>query len=136
MQLMIEVKTIKEQWQPPFKKETIAENLVVEEGGYFLQIPGQKDFVFRLIRLNNNSALVEFHNLFMPKNEERPGSRQMLINFGEEKAFTAQWSSNGVAYSIKPLKAVSVEAPEKKEIIEAREDSPEIQENRILEQLK
>jgi hypothetical protein len=137
MQVMIELKTVKEQWQPPFRKEIETEQFIVDEGDYFLQVPGKDDFVFRLIEARKDSVIIEFNSLFTVKNEERPSSRQLTFEFGEEKAFTAQWTSNGITYIIKPVKTVSIQMPESKEIIEAKEDAQvNAGEEQILEQLK
>lgn len=137
LQVLIELKTVREQWQPPFRKETTTETIVIEEGEYFLQIPGKEDFVFRFIELRNDSVIIEFNSLFTPKNADRSGSRQVLLCFGEEKAFTAQWASNGVTYVVKPVKTVSVEKPQSSEIIEAEENlQAKTAEEKVLEQFK
>lgn len=111
VKVLFEVRTVKEAWQPPFKKQIETEQIVAGENEKFAELDQSGIQVFQLVKAGQDRVLIEFSNLVTPKRvDERPISRQIWLGFGEEKSFTAQWASNGVSKVIKPLKFVAEEA--------------------------
>ena len=113
LKVLFEVRTIKEDWQPPFKKQIETEQVTAGETEKFAELNNSVIFVFQLVKAGQDRVLIEFSNLVTPKRvDERPISRQIWLGFGEEKSFTAQWASNGVSKVVKPLRYVAEEATE------------------------
>ena len=149
MKVTLEIKTVKEQWQPPFKKDSKIEQYTVEEGDFFLPMQGKPDeFVFRLVSVNSYGVVLEFDHEYMPRSFDAFPNHQIRMGYGDETIFTAKWSHNGVIYYIKPMQEVmanngnGTESLMRSEegILEAKEETPTEMtlptEDSLLENLK
>lgn len=142
MKVTFEVRTVREQWQPPFKKESKTEQYTVDEGDYFLPVAGKDDdFVFRVLNINPYGVLVEYDCEYMPRTFDVPGNRQLRLGFGSENIFCAKWSHNGIVYYVKPVGQVTENAQSngtemlvrnEEGILEATEEEPRAPTNAAL----
>ena len=101
MKGLFEIESIVSDWSPPFQKikDTKEEEVAVNEG--FDQVKGVEGSTFKLLKLEEGKALVEFNHLFTLKGYERPSTRQIWLQAGEEaKQFTYLWGDKGFTKKI------------------------------------
>ncbi len=100
MNAQFQVKSIINQWKPPFEKKIKEDTFNVKEGQSFSQIKGKGQFVFKLLRITGKRALIEYHPEFTLKGHENPGNKQLWFDSGETKNFTFLWGEDGITKSI------------------------------------
>lgn len=106
MKAVFEVKSIENQWKPPFKKTIETKDLEVSENEGFAEFDGRNDFVFKLLKVNPDSAVIEYHREFTLKSYEQPQSKQLQLELGEPASFTFLWGEDGITKTL-TLKQVS-----------------------------
>jgi hypothetical protein len=101
MKARFEVRSIKSQWKPPFKKEITDEVFDVEEGEQFDRITGNgnDETVYKLIKAEGGSAKVEYSKLFTLKTGN-PGSYILHLAKDETVDMTYLWGEDGVTKKI------------------------------------
>jgi hypothetical protein len=101
MRARFEVRSIKAQWKPPFKKEITDEIFDVEEGEAFDRIVGNgnDETVFKIIKISQENATVEYSKLFTLKNGN-PGNYQLTLSKDETVDMTYLWGEDGVTKKI------------------------------------
>jgi hypothetical protein len=101
MKARFEIRSIKAQWKPPFKKEITDEIFEVEEGEEFDKITGNgnNQKIYKLIQINNNNVKIEYSKLFTLKTEN-PGNYIINLEKGETKDMTYLWGEDGVTKKI------------------------------------
>jgi hypothetical protein len=101
MRARFEVRSIKAQWKPPFKKEITDEIFDVEEGETFDRIVGNgnDEHVFKVINIREGNAIVEYSKLFTLKNGN-PGNYQLTLTKDEIIDMTYLWGEDGVTKKI------------------------------------
>ncbi|MDD4250624.1 MAG: hypothetical protein PHX27_00345 [Candidatus ainarchaeum sp.] len=101
MKARFEVRSIKAQWRPPFKKEITDDLFDVKEGEKFDKIigNGNNDYVYRLISFNNNNVEIEYSKLFTLKTGN-PGKYIIRIDKDETVDMTYLWGEDGVTKKI------------------------------------
>ena len=95
------IRSIQQQWKPPFKKDIKEDEFVVKEGEAFDQIIGNGNNtpVYKALRLNGDSAVVEYSKLFTLKTGN-PGNYQLTLRKDESVAMTYLWGEDGVTKTI------------------------------------
>ncbi len=107
MKVLFEIETTKEQWKPPFKKDTVSKNFEAEVGESFFEINGEHEKLFKVVKAENGKVLIEFNSLYTTKrSDERPHNRQLWIGFGDAKSFVAQWANSGITQKLMPVKII------------------------------
>lgn len=101
MRARFEVRSIKSQWKPPFKKEITDEVFDVSEGEEFDRIigNGNNEAVFKLVKADDGFATVEYSKLFTLKNGN-PGSYKITITKDNSQDMTYLWGEDGVTKKI------------------------------------
>ncbi|MBS3057455.1 MAG: hypothetical protein J4415_02395 [Candidatus Diapherotrites archaeon] len=106
MKAVFEIKDIKQDWQPPFKKSEEIKQVEVSENEEF-EADGDSGFVFRLIRIGDEYANVQFNRLYTIKGHEHPNDRTVrLQKQGDSYSFSALWNANGVTKKLKLIDTV------------------------------
>jgi len=96
MKGIFEIVSIVSDWSPPFQKmkDTKEAEVGLNEG--FDQVTGVEGATFKLLKLEQGKALVEYNHLFTLKGHERPRDRQVWLEAGKEaKYFTYLWGNKG-----------------------------------------
>jgi hypothetical protein len=101
MRARFEVRSIKSQWKPPFKKDITDEVFDVGEGESFDRIVGNgnDEHVFKLINVGNGTATVEYSKLFTQKTHN-PGNYQLSLVKDAPAEMTYLWGEDGVTKKI------------------------------------
>jgi hypothetical protein len=101
MKARFDIKSIKAQWKPPFKKEVTEEVFDVEENEKFDKIigNGNNEYVFKLIRFNNDFAEIEYSKLFTLKTGN-PNKYIITINRDQTVDMAYLWGEDGVTKKI------------------------------------
>ena len=101
MKARFEVRSIKSQWKPPFKKEITDEVFDVEEGEGFDRIigNGNDETVYTLIGAANGSATVRYSKLFTLKTGN-PGNYKISLSKDTPVEMTYLWGEDGVTKKI------------------------------------
>ncbi len=101
MKARFDIKSIKAQWKPPFKKEITEEVFDVEENEKFDKIigNGNNEYVFKLIRFNNDFAEIEYSKLFTLKTGN-PNKYIITINRDQTVDMAYLWGEDGVTKKI------------------------------------
>ena len=104
MKAIFEVKTIESDWAPPFKKNIYTEEYtpLLNEEFDKIQGNGNNESVFKVINATNESAKVEFSNLFTIKNpnEDDIANKILFLKKGEEKIIAYLWGEKGITKKI------------------------------------
>jgi hypothetical protein len=125
MKARFEVRSIKAQWKPPFKKEITDEVFDVSEGEAFDRIigNGNDESVFELLDANNGVAKVKYSKLFTQKNGN-PGNYELTLTKDAPVEMTYLWGEDGMTKKITYKGVASGSAPQienKEEDLEAEE---------------
>ena len=96
---VFEVKSIVQNWGPPFGRSEANQEVSVEEGRSFDSHPKEGP-IFKLIRCESTRALVEFSEKFTLKGHEHPRNRQVWIGMEEPVSFTYLWGNDGMTKSL------------------------------------
>jgi hypothetical protein len=101
MKARFEVRSIKSQWKPPFKKEITDEVFDVGEGEPFDRIigNGNDESVYKLVKSENETAQVEYSKLFTLKTGN-PGNYVLHLTKDETIDMTYLWGEDGVTKKI------------------------------------
>ena len=100
MHVTFDLREIRQDWRPPFKKDLRESEVTVAEGdGFASDGDGRK--VFKLVKAVGNMALVEFDQEYTLKGHEHPTNRQVLIDASEFKSFSALWKQNGLTMKLR-----------------------------------
>ena len=112
MKARFEVRSIKAQWKPPFKKEITDEVFDVNEGEGFDKIVGNGNnaYVYKLISINTNFVKIEYSKLFTLKTGN-PGNYIIELGKDETKDMTYLWGEDGVTKKITYKGITSDEQP-------------------------
>jgi len=99
MKAVIEVKELKQDWNPPFQKKIDIKEVEVEEGALF-ESNGNGKNVFRLVQAGKDRILVEYDITYTNKGHVHPTNRQLWIGKGESESFSELWGNNGVTKTL------------------------------------
>ncbi len=99
MKAVIEIKELKQDWNPPFQKKTETREMELEEGQKF-ESNGNGGNAFRLIQIGKERILVEYDIGYTNKGHVHPTNRQLWIEKGESQSFSELWGSNGTTKTI------------------------------------
>ncbi|MBT4596903.1 MAG: hypothetical protein HOC95_02895 [Candidatus Diapherotrites archaeon] len=101
MRARFEVRSIKSQWKPPFKKEITDEVFDVNEGEGFDKIVGNgnNESVFKLITAESGNANVEYSKLFTLKTHN-PGNYKLILVKDTPIEMTYLWGEDGMTKKI------------------------------------
>lgn len=107
MLAMFEIKNIKEQWKPPFKKDITIEEVKVNKGDMFGELErfgrnsqNMPEFGFKLLELRDGAALVEYDYELTRKGYENPKSKQIWIKQDSPECFAYLWGEDGCTKKI------------------------------------
>lgn len=131
MKARFEVRSIKAQWKPPFKKEITDEVFDVNEGESFDRIigNGNDESVFNLISAINGIAKVKYSKLFTQKTGN-PGSYELELAKDSPVEMTYLWGEDGVTKKITYRGVASGEAPSQNETENSTDTSKEVEEKK------
>ena len=101
MKMRFIVKSIQQQWKPPFNKNIEENEFSVKEGEGFDRIigNGNDEMVFKALKLNGDSASVEYSKLFTLKTGN-PGNYQIELKKDDPVSMTYLWGEDGVTKTI------------------------------------
>lgn len=101
MKARFEIRSIKSQWKPPFKKEITDEVFEVSEGETFDRIigNGNDESVYTLVRADANGAKVQYSKLFTLKTHN-PGSYELNLVVDAPVEMTYLWGEDGITKKI------------------------------------
>ena len=101
MKARFEVRSIKAQWKPPFKKEITDEVFDVEEGEGFDRVigNGNNESVYVLLRTRGESAVVKYSKLFTLKTGN-PGNYELILPKESPVDMTYLWGEDGITKKI------------------------------------
>jgi len=94
------VKSITQKWRPPFGKGVTELEMDVGEGEQFDSHP-KAGSIFKLVKLDEDKALVEFSEKFTLKGHLHPRDRQIWIGKEKPVSFTYLWGEDGMTKSLK-----------------------------------
>ena len=100
MHVTFDLRELRQDWRPPFKKASRESELTVSEGESFASDGADKK-VFKLVKAVGNMALVEFDMEYTLKGHEHPTNRQVLVDASEFKSFSALWKQNGLTIKLR-----------------------------------
>ncbi|HIH09348.1 MAG TPA: hypothetical protein HA254_01630 [Candidatus Diapherotrites archaeon] len=104
MKALFEVKTVENEWKPPFTKNIYTEHYSVAESDEFDRITsnGNDEAVFALLGLEGDKAKIRFSRLFTPKEsvEGLGKDKTLLLPRGQEFVVTYLWGEKGVTKKI------------------------------------
>jgi hypothetical protein len=107
MKVLFEFREVSQDWRPPFEKKMESKDVLVKEGETFGEDKeGQK--IFRLLKVENRKALIEFSNQYSLKNYEQPKNHQVWVEDSDFVSFSALWTQNGVTKKLR-IKDIFVE---------------------------
>jgi hypothetical protein len=101
MRARFEVRSIKSQWKPPFKKEITDEVFDVSEGEGFDKIVGNgnNESVFKLMTVESGNANVEYSKLFTLKTHN-PGNYKLILVKDTPVEMTYLWGEDGMTKKV------------------------------------
>ncbi|MBI4043922.1 MAG: hypothetical protein HY393_03915 [Candidatus Diapherotrites archaeon] len=105
MKAVIEIKETSQDWRPPFKKNTKAEEITVQENTEFDPLK-DKGHLFKVHRIAGDKVLVEYNRAYTVKGYEQPQNRSVWIGLNESKSFSALWNDNGTTKTL-TVKAIN-----------------------------
>ena len=94
MKAVIQMTELKQQWSPPFKKSFEVKELSLKEGESFGE-DGVGKPIFKLKKVEMEKVLVGYHRDFAVKGYVQPDTREVWVERGEERSFSALWNDNG-----------------------------------------
>jgi len=101
MKARFEIRSIKSQWKPPFKKEITDEVFEVGEGETFDRIigNGNDESVYTVLSANGNIAKVQYSKLFTLKTHN-PGNYALNLTVDAPIEMTYLWGEDGITKKI------------------------------------
>lgn len=101
MKARFEIRSIKAQWKPPFKKEIVDEVFDVSENEEFDRIigNGNDENVFKLISAKSESAKIKYSKLFTQKTAN-PGNYELSLEKDIPVEMTYLWGEDGMTKKI------------------------------------
>jgi len=101
MKMRFVVRSVQQQWKPPFGKKIEENEYEVKEGQSFERIRGNgnDESVFKAIRLTGGAAKVEYSKLFTLK-EGNPGNYTLELKKDDPVSMTYLWGEDGVTKTI------------------------------------
>jgi len=101
MKARFEIRSIKSQWKPPFKKEITDEVFDVSENETFDRIigNGNDEAVFRVISVGIDNVTVEYSKLFTLKTGN-PGNYKIALVKDNPVEMTYLWGEDGITKRI------------------------------------
>ena len=109
MNAVFEVKEVVSDWNPPFAKKVSVEQFNVAERADFSLFDGLNENVFRVLKVEDGKALIQYHYQFSLKEYARPQNRQLWMEAGKPVSFTFLWGDKGITKTLM-LKGVAGEA--------------------------
>ncbi len=100
MEALFEVKSMKQQWKPPFKKDIETKEVSVPVNGSFETFGGANENIFKLVKAENNEASIWYSEQFTLKGHSHPGDRIVNLKQGESASFTYLWGEDGVTKTV------------------------------------
>jgi len=100
MKALIEINELKQDWNPPFRKEKTTKEVEVEEGASF-ESNGNGRNVFRLVQIGKDRILVEYDVEYTNKGHAHPTNRQLWIGKDEGQSFSQLWGNDGVTKTLR-----------------------------------
>ncbi len=94
MKALFEIRTIVQDWKPPFSKVEKRKEVLVGEGMEFER--DGKENVFKVHRIEGDRVLVEFSLNYIMKDPAGPVNRLVWLQRGEGRYFSASWRDNGL----------------------------------------
>ncbi len=97
------VKSIKSQWKPPFKKDIQEKEHTVYDGQSFEEFNEKNkknETVFKLIKTEEEKALIEYHDEFTLKGASNPKNKQIWLQKGKPISITFLWGEDGITKTI------------------------------------
>jgi len=99
MKAVIEIKELKQDWNPPFQKKTELKEIEVQEGSMF-ESNGNGGNIFRLVKIGKDRVLVEYDAGYTNKGHVHPTNRQLWIEKNEAESFSMLWGNDGVTKTL------------------------------------
>lgn len=106
MEAVFEVKSLRQQWKPPFKKEAEAKEVCVPVNAMFEKFDGTNENIFKLVKAGNGEASIWYSEQFTLKGHSHPRDRIVELKQGESASFTYLWGENGITKTVKFKKIV------------------------------
>jgi len=103
MKAVFKVKTIKNNWKPPFKKEIEEKEFIVSKNEAFDEfIDGRngKIMTFKLLELGHEKALVKYALQFSLAGGVNPGNKEIWVEKNNSVSFTYLWGNQGITKEI------------------------------------
>lgn len=97
---IFEVKSIVQNWGPPFGKQSSSYEASVSVGQSFDSMPNEGP-IFKLIKIQGNTAIIQFHEKFTLKGHLHPRNRQAEVGKEEAVSFTFLWGNDGMTKSLR-----------------------------------
>jgi len=94
------VKSIENQWKPPFRKTIEDKELTVSENESFEKFDGREENVFKLLKVGADNVVIEYHREFTLKNYQQPSSKQLQLELNEPQSFTFLWGEDGITKTL------------------------------------
>ena len=93
---LIEIKEILQSWSDPtIPKKVTTKEVSVSEAEHF-DSTEKGEPLFRLVKLGEDKALVEYNRAYTLKGYEQPMSRTIWLESHKPVEFSSLWNSNGV----------------------------------------
>jgi hypothetical protein len=101
MKARFEVRSIKAQWKPPFKKEIVDDVFDVNEGEDFDRMKGNgnDESVYTLLKINNDNVIIKYSKLFTLKTGN-PGNYEIKLIKETPIDMTYLWGEDGMTKKI------------------------------------
>ncbi len=100
MKAVIEIKELKQDWNPPFQKKNAIKEIEVEEGELF-ESNGNGGKVFQLVKIGKDRVLVEYDAEYTNKGHVHPTNRQLWIGKDDGESFSQLWGNDGVTKTLR-----------------------------------
>ena len=100
MKILFELREVSQDWRPPFEKKMESKDVLVTEGQAFAEDKDGKK-IFKLIKVKDRKALVEFSSQFSLKNYEQPKNHQVWVEDSDFVSFSALWTQDGVTKKLR-----------------------------------
>ena len=100
MHVTFDLRELRQDWRPPFKKDVRENEVTVSEGESYAPDGAGKN-VFKLVSVQGNMALIEFDQEYTLKGHEHPTNRQVLIDASDFKSFSALWKQDGLTMKLR-----------------------------------
>ncbi len=115
MKAVLEVKTVSQNWAPPFAKRSETAEIEVDEGESLDKIDDERGFVFTILKIQSDRVLVQYNRAYTLKGYSQPATRQTWIDKQHFTEFSFLWGNNGTTKSLRLKEAISGPAAHRNE---------------------